>query len=135
MVFQFLFVGMPAIYYGDETGMVGEDFIKARRCMCFAPTNRVGQTLLKLYQSLVAFRKAHPALSKGVFRWLDPQPIQGSVPLAFLRCAEGDKVVMIWNPGNESAQCKLPWDGQVGQIVSLAHMEYKIFANGQEVML
>lgn len=135
VVFQFLFVGMPAIYYGDETGMVGEDFIKARRCMCFTPANMAGQTLLKLYRNLVAFRKAHPALSEGVFRWLDPQPIQGSAPLAFLRRTDGDTVVMIWNPGDEPVQCKLPWDGQAGQILSLAPMGYKIFANGQEVML
>ena len=42
---------------------------------------------------------------------------------------------MIWNPGDEPVQCKLPWDGQAGQILSLAPMGYKIFANGQEVML
>ena len=134
-VFQFLFVGMPAIYYGDETGMTGEDFVKARRCMCFEPGDGAGQALLKLYQRLVAFRKAHPALSGGVFRWLEPRPVQGPAPLAFLRRTEGDEVVMVWNPGGEAAQCRLAWDGGTERSLSLAPMEYKIFADGQEVAL
>lgn len=134
-VFQFLFVGMPAIYYGDETGMTGEDFVKARRCMCFKPEDEAGQALLKLFCGLASFRKAHPSLSRGAFCWLEPQAVQGPAPLAFLRRVDGDEVVMVWNPSDGTTQCRLAWGGQAERTIPLVPMEYKIFANGQEVVL
>lgn len=103
--------------------------------MCFEPENDAGQALLKLYQALTAFRNAHPALTRGTFRWLELRAVQGPKPLAFLRELDGDEVAMLWNPGHEPARCQAAWGGWEEQTVTLMPMGYKIFANGQEVLL
>jgi glycosidase len=70
MVFQFTFVGMPAIYYGDETAMEGDNPIQARRCMNFSPEKN-GQDFLALYQKLAALRTRSRALCEGDFSWIE----------------------------------------------------------------
>ena len=134
-VFQFLFVGMPAIYYGDETGMTGADFIQARRCMCFTPLTDTGKRLLHLYTALVALREKHPALTKGDFRWLEPVCVEGSKALAFRRSYQEDELTLIWNSGEQPLRCRLTWDNDAEKTVSLAPMEYQIFIKNQEVIL
>ena len=133
--FQFLFVGMPAIYYGDETGMTGADFIQARRCMCFAPPTETGRRLLRLYTALAALRREHPALTKGDFHWVDPVSVQGPSALAFRRSCPGDELTLVWNSSAQPLKCRLSWEGGVEKEISLAPMEYQIFVKDQEVML
>ncbi|MDR2742404.1 MAG: glycoside hydrolase family 13 protein [Treponema sp.] len=98
MVFQFTFVGMPVIYYGDETAMEGENPIQARRCMDFNPGEK-GQTLLALCKKLVSLRKQSRALREGDFAWLEtPGSLLGS-----LRTAEGERVWVYINNSREDA--------------------------------
>ena len=134
-VFQFLFVGMPAIYYGDETGMTGADFIQARRCMCFDPPTETGRRLLRLYTALAALRREHPALTKGDFRWVEPVWVEGPPALAFRRSCPGDELTLVWNSGERPLQCRLTWKDGAEKTVSLATKEYQIFAKDQEVVL
>jgi glycosidase len=98
LVFQFTFVGMPVIYYGDETAMEGENSIQARRRMDFNPGEK-GQTLLALYKNLVSLRKQSRALREGGFAWLETP---GGL-LGYVRAAEGERVWVYINNSREEA--------------------------------
>jgi glycosidase len=99
MVFQFTFVGMPVIYYGDETGMEGENPIQARRCMDFNPKEK-GQTLLALCKKLISLRKQNRALCEGDFAWLEtPGGLLGST-----RVSEGEQIWVYINNSREDAE-------------------------------
>ena len=64
MAFQMLFPGAPAIYYGDEIGMTGENDPGCRGGMAW---DRQDDGLLAWQRSLIALRKAHPALRTGSY--------------------------------------------------------------------
>ena len=125
----------PAIYYGDETGMTGADFIQARRCMCFDPPTETGRRLLRLYTALTALRREHPALTRGDFHWVDAVSVQGPSALSFRRSCPGDELTLVWNSSAQPLKCRLSWEGGVEKEISLAPMEYQIFVKDQEVML
>jgi glycosidase len=95
LVFQFSFVGIPAIYYGDETAMEGGDSVTARRCMNFAP-GEAGQKLLALCKKLVALRIKSSALCEGDFAWI-------KVPGNLLACKRtfGNETVWVYINNSE----------------------------------
>ncbi|GHV71565.1 alpha-glycosidase [Spirochaetia bacterium] len=97
IVFQFCFPGMPAIYYGDETGMEGENAILARRCMNFTP-GETGQKLLALYKKLIALRKNSRALCEGDFEWSE----NSSGLLSFTRRAGDEEIRVDINNSNKA---------------------------------
>lgn len=135
VVFQFFFVGMPAIYYGDETGMEGKDFVEARRCMDFTP-KKTGQRFLAIYKALITFRKAHPVLTQGNFSWLD---LEGASPeasvLGFSRCLDGHSCTLVLNRSDIPATVAVPLPDGSKPSCTLAPMSYQIFEDNQEVTL
>lgn len=60
--FQMLFRGSPAIYYGDEIGMVGEN---DPGCRAGTTWNHMDPDLLNWVKYLISIRKTHPAVIKG----------------------------------------------------------------------
>lgn len=66
VAFQMLFVGSPAIYYGDEIGLTGENDPDCRRCMIW--DERADRELFRWYQTLISLRKAYPCVREGGYR-------------------------------------------------------------------
>ncbi|MFC4600903.1 glycoside hydrolase family 13 protein [Cohnella hongkongensis] len=67
--FLFAYPGIPMIYYGDEVGMKGGDFVQARRCMVW-DEERQNRELLELYRSCARWRREYAPLTQGTFRKL-----------------------------------------------------------------
>lgn len=67
MLLQMTLPGAPAIYYGDEVGILGENDPDCRRTM---PWNREewNLELLDYYKQLIKIRKKEPAFAKGDLR-------------------------------------------------------------------
>lgn len=132
IVFQFFFVGMPAIYYGDETGMLGNDFVEARRCMNFEPDSKAGLDLLYLYKHLIQLRREHEALCRGRFEWLH---FSQEELLGVLRISKNETFILILNNTDNPVRFQLPSANAEPVTFSIEAMSYKIFLNNKEVLL
>lgn len=64
--FQMLFIGAPAIYYGDEVGLTGENDPDCRRCMVW--DEQADQELLQWYKKIICIRKTHRCIREGSYR-------------------------------------------------------------------
>lgn len=64
---QMTFVGCPALYYGDELGMSGDNDPLCRGCMVW-DLEEQNQDLLDWYKRLISFRRQHDILAKGRFQ-------------------------------------------------------------------
>lgn len=93
MAFQMLFPGAPAVYYGDEISMTGENDPGCRGGMAW---DAMDTDLLDWQKAMIAFRKCHPALRRGEYKVL---AAQGRL---FALCRElgGDRVMALFNTGD-----------------------------------
>lgn len=64
--FQMLFPGSPAIYYGDEVGMTGDNDPDCRRCMEWG--EKADQDMRDWYRKLIQLRKDNSCIKSGSFR-------------------------------------------------------------------
>jgi glycosidase len=94
------------IYYGDESGMDGDNDPDCRKCMNWDP-NTWNHTLFNTYQKLIRTRREHPALWSGSFEALK---IFNGI-YAYRRACENDQVVVILNPRQAYPGFKLPLAG------------------------
>lgn len=69
LLFQFTYVGIPTIYYGDECGLEGRADPDNRRCMIWEPELRNNE-LYKFYRELIQLRGAHVELTEGSFQFI-----------------------------------------------------------------
>jgi cyclomaltodextrinase len=113
---QFAYPGAPAIYYGDEIGLVGGKDPACRGAFLWEqPSWNMG--LQRFIKDLVRLRKEHVALRRGEYVRI---PIEPSTNIyAFLRTSQEDKVLVIMNAGGTAADININiercgWqDGQV----------------------
>lgn len=119
LAFQFVYVGTPMIYYGDEVGLWGGDDPDCRKPMLWPdmvfdnekahpcdyvpdcddrrPSDRVriDKELLAFYKVLTSFRHQYPSLRRGSFKTIH---IDDNKRLfAFERELDGEKVVAVFN--------------------------------------
>ena len=126
---QMMFPGAPAIYYGDEIGITGDNDPDCRRCMEW-DESKWNAELLRYMQSLGAIRNQHSCIQTGK---LLVNVNEGRV-LAFIRKDETDEILVIVNSSEveqsvtvpvleEKDYCELetgivyaaqPWDKQSG---------------------
>lgn len=69
IVFQFSYIGVPYIYYGDEVGLDGGDEPQSRKCMIWDKKNQ-NQDLFKWYKKIIKIRKNNLALVYGDYKTL-----------------------------------------------------------------
>ncbi len=94
MAFQMLFPGSPAIYYGDELGMTGENDPGCRGGMVW---DHPDQDLLAWERELIQFRKEHAAIRKGKYEAMIADHQKHL--FAFRRSLASDCVIAVFNTG------------------------------------
>jgi cyclomaltodextrinase / maltogenic alpha-amylase / neopullulanase len=90
--FQYTYIGMPYIYYGDEVGMVGGNDPDCRRCMIWEEEDQ-NRDLYTFYKSLNRIRKENKALVYGDFKTIYKQ---GNV-MAFRRNFNDEEILVLLN--------------------------------------
>jgi len=128
--------GTPFVYYGEEVGLVGNKpdpdirtpmpwndseagggfttgtpwrpFARGRATANVAAQAGDPASLLSLYRRLIHLRAGSPALRRGAITVLSPGAASSSV-LAFVREADGERVLVVHNLGNNEAVAG-PWE-------------------------
>jgi alpha-glucosidase len=95
VIVQLTFPGIPALYYGDEVGMVDVPRMKAIGCMEWDPS-RWNHDLFAFYQDLVGLRRRSPILQRGGFQMLAVEPDA----FAYQREAPEGRVIVIAHRGS-----------------------------------
>ena len=96
LIFQFTYIGTPAIYYGDEYGMRGGADPDDRRTFDWSRANN-GDPPVALTHKLVSIRNRYPALRTGSYMTLatdDPRGIY-----AFGRFDAHHRIAVVLNTG------------------------------------
>jgi len=101
-VFQFTYIGIPYIYYGDEVGITGGEDPECRRCMIWEQ-NKQNKELLELYKKLIKIRKEEKALVYGEYTSL----YKKDGVLAFKRTLEDEEIFVILNNSDDSHKIDL----------------------------
>ncbi|MEB3329829.1 MAG: alpha-amylase family glycosyl hydrolase [Candidatus Sericytochromatia bacterium] len=91
--------GAPVLYYGDELGMEGGKDPDNRRCMPWQQAGRSNE-MLSFTRSMIALRKAHPALRGGEVRTLMRH--NHLRQFVFLRASEGEQLIVALNSGTQA---------------------------------
>ena len=118
MALQMLFPGAPAIYYGDELGMTGENDPGCRGGMAWAHPDK---DLLVWQKELIALRQAHPALRTGSYTPLLADDEKSL--FAFARGNREEELLAVFNLG-ERAQT---WDCAGESVHVLPHSVHILF--------
>ncbi|MDE7395919.1 MAG: hypothetical protein K2M95_07365 [Clostridiales bacterium] len=101
--------GIPCLYYGAENKAAGEKKdgdASLRPSLASLPP--VDETLVKLFASLSAVKKAHPALQRGSYK---TNSITNAA-LSFVRECDGDAVFFAVNCGDGEVSLGLPFGGE-----------------------
>lgn len=96
IAFQFLYIGVPYIYYGDEIGICGEDDPDNRRCMIW-DEKKQNHELLQLYKKLIKIRKSNNILVYGNFK----EVYYDDNVIVFERSNNDENVLCIFNNHSE----------------------------------
>lgn len=91
-VFQFTYIGIPYIYYGDEIGMKGENDPYCRACMIWEDDEQDIE-MLSLYKKLSKIRKKEKALICGEYINISNK----DDVLIFKRVFENEQILIILN--------------------------------------
>jgi glycosidase len=126
VVFQVTYPGAPMIYYGAEVGMWGANDPDNRQPMlwgdiAYEPERRdhrgavsvsrraPDEELRAFYRHALALRAAHAVFRRGDFKWL--RTGQDRL-LAYERCYQGDRVVVILNASDVELTYRLKVSGR-----------------------
>ncbi|WP_217593240.1 alpha-glycosidase [Cohnella sp. GbtcB17] len=104
-LFQMTFQGTPCVYYGDEIGMDGAHDPLNRQCMEWDPAKQ-DRPLFDFFRSLIALRKAHPALrgSGLAFVPIESQP----QVLAYERWDANERFLIVVNNQERPVSIDVP---------------------------
>ena len=113
VAFQFTYLGIPYIYYGDEVGMDGGDDPQNRKCMVW---NEEEQNLemLDYYKKFIKLRKENKVLVYGDYKEIY---CEDNV-IAFSRRYNDDICIAIFNNNKSQETIKLPLIGKVQDLLN-----------------
>ncbi|MBL8087178.1 MAG: alpha amylase N-terminal ig-like domain-containing protein [Chthonomonas sp.] len=97
VVFQFLYPGVPSIYYGDEIGMVGWHDPDCRRGMIWS-RRKWDMSVFKLYRKMISLRSRSEAVRRGSYRTVAAESRPGL--FVFERQLGRQRVRAAFNVGN-----------------------------------
>ncbi|MDD5090710.1 MAG: alpha-amylase family glycosyl hydrolase [Candidatus Wallbacteria bacterium] len=90
MIMLFSYVGVPAVYYGDEIGMTGKGDPDCRRCMDW-DESRWDADLNSLYRKLIRLRRSSAVLAGGGIKWLSAS----EDAISFARISDSEAMVAV----------------------------------------
>ena len=97
IAYQFLYMGVPYIYYGDEVGLDGGDDPENRKCMIWQEEKQ-NRELFNFYKNMINIRKNNKVFIHGDF---EEVYCKNNV-IAFKRVLDGEEILCIFNNGDES---------------------------------
>lgn len=100
-IFQFIWTGIPTIYYGDEAGVVGWTDPDDRRTF---PWGNENMELINFYKEIIKIRRDNNVLTKGSCRFIYSD--NGSVAVA--RFDDDNCIIAVFNNTNEKRVIKIP---------------------------
>ncbi len=101
VIFQFVWSGIPTVYYGDEAGVVGWTDPDDRRTY---PWGHENKQLIDFYKEIIKIRKGNHILSNGSCRFIYSE--HGAVAIA--RFNDDDCIIAVFNNLNEKQKIKIP---------------------------
>jgi len=104
---QFTYPGAPAIYYGDEIGLLGEKDPDCRRAFPWQK-EKWDHELREWVKKLIALRNDQPALRRGEFLSLCSDAGNGCC--AYLRSYQGQTLLVVVNASPEVRSVQVPID-------------------------
>lgn len=112
VLFQFTYIGMPCVYYGDEIGMVGGADPDNRRCFNWDESTW-NKDVLGMYDELIKLRKHEVILQNGYFRFID----NNDRLLTYERYIGSKKVRITINPNSTITEGIKPYGAKVSKMV------------------
>lgn len=135
VAFKMTFIGAPLLYYGTEAGMWGTDDPDNRKPMLWEDIayenekthplkgksrpndeNKFDAELFDYYRSLIAVRKANPALKLGTFKVL--QTTLNDDTFGFVRVHKDQKLLVVFNRADFENAVELGSTGELKDIIS-----------------
>ncbi len=104
IAFQMLFPGAPAIYYGDEVGMTGNNDPDCRRCMEWG--EHADKDLLQWYKQFIKLRKTYRSIRMGDFRSTIVD--EATNTYGFVRTGEEESCYIVFHKGEEACSIECP---------------------------
>lgn len=114
IAFQFAYIGVPYIYYGDEIGLSGGEEPESRRCMIWEEEKQNGE-LYSLYKQLISVRKNNPELIYGIYQTLY---CKGNV-LIFERNYKNQSIIIAINNEEKQVEIQLPLNKRIRNLITL----------------
>ena len=105
LIFQFTYVGTPAIYYGDEYGMRGGPDPDDRRTFDWSRAN-LGDAGVALAHRLIVIRERYPALRTGSFMTLLTD--DRNRVYSFGRFDAGNRIAVVLNDAPDTRMVTIP---------------------------
>ncbi len=124
ILFQMSFPGTPAIYYGDEVGLVGGGDPDCRRTMIWN-CDEWNMKLFSFYKEIIKIRRKHPALVLGDFNVIlkdEKKKLYG-----YRRTLCNEEIITIINNSKEKAEIQLKVDNECRLIDLLTAKDYKSY--------
>ncbi len=102
---QMLFPGSPAVYYGDEIGMTGDNDPDCRRAMEW-DTNKQDLSMLEWYRTLIKLRKSEACIRNGEYATVLCS--KENHLFGFVRYNDNQSVYAIFNNSNYKQTIDVP---------------------------
>lgn len=132
IAFQFCYIGVPYIYYGDEIGLDGGEEPLSRKCMIW-DKEKQKRELFDLYKRLIKIRKENSELIYGEYNEI----YCNNNVIAFERFNKNNNIIVAINNNEIEIEVELNLyqnckdllnnsDKEIGKNLVLAPMEFKI---------
>ena len=102
IAYQFLYIGVPYIYYGDEVGLDGGDDPDNRKCMIW-DEKKQNRELFDFYKNMINIRKNNKVLINGDF---EEVYCENNI-IAFKRVLNKEEIICIFNNNDNSVLVNL----------------------------
>ena len=104
VAFQLLFKGSPAIYYGDEVGITGDNDPDCRKCMEWDKSGQ-NKELFDWYKVLIKLRKDHECIRKGSYKTINCSDEEDL--LVFERSDDKERIRVIIRKGSSDKKVRV----------------------------